>query len=74
VAGSTTEYSGSFALYFLADYINIFVISSVAVTLFWGGCCGPSRTSRGLLSAQLRFSAGALAGSGVACLSAVAGG
>src|SRR5436190_19447884 len=36
-AGSHSEYSGfRWALYFLAEYANIFVVSSVAVTLFWG--------------------------------------
>jgi NADH-quinone oxidoreductase subunit H len=37
-----TEFSGfRWALYFLAEYANIFVISSVAVTLFWGGWLRP---------------------------------
>ena len=42
VAGFHTEYSGfRWSLYFLAEYANIFVASSVAVTLFWGGWLRP---------------------------------
>ncbi len=42
VAGFHTEYSGfRWALYFLAEYANIFIVSSVAVTLFWGGWLRP---------------------------------
>jgi NADH-quinone oxidoreductase subunit H len=42
VAGFHTEYSGfRWALYFLSEYANIFVVSSVAVALFWGGWLRP---------------------------------
>jgi NADH-quinone oxidoreductase subunit H len=42
VAGFHTEYSGfRWALYFLAEYCNMLVVCSVAVTLFWGGWLRP---------------------------------
>jgi len=42
VAGFMTEYSGfRWALYFLAEYASIFVISGAGVTLFWGGWLRP---------------------------------
>ena len=42
VAGYQTEYSSmKFGLYYLAEYAHILVVSSVAVTLFFGGWHGP---------------------------------
>jgi len=42
IAGYFTEYSGfKFALFFLGEYIAIFAISGLAVTLFLGGGSGP---------------------------------
>lgn len=42
VAGYQTEYSSmKFGLYYLAEYAHILVVSSVAVTLFFGGWQGP---------------------------------
>ena len=42
VAGYHTEYSGfRFALYFLAEYCNIVIVCSIAVTLFLGGWLRP---------------------------------
>ncbi len=41
VAGYHTEYSSlKWALFFMAEYVNIIVVSSVAVTVFWGGWHG----------------------------------
>ena len=42
VAGYHTEYSSmSFAMFFLAEYINMVTVSAVAVSLFLGGWHGP---------------------------------
>jgi NADH-quinone oxidoreductase subunit H len=42
VAGYMTEYSGfRWALYFLAEYVNMIVVASVATTLFLGGWLRP---------------------------------
>ncbi len=42
VGGYHTEYSGfRFALFFLAEYLSIFNMSAIAVTLFFGGWLGP---------------------------------
>jgi NADH-quinone oxidoreductase subunit H len=42
VAGFVTEYSGmKFAMFFLAEFINMFTASAVTVTLFFGGWMSP---------------------------------
>lgn len=41
-AGYHTEYSGmKFAYFFLAEFINMFIIASIAVTVFFGGWLSP---------------------------------
>ena len=47
VAGYMTEYSGfRWALYFLAEYTNMIVVSSIATTLFLGGWLRPFANTR----------------------------
>jgi len=42
VAGFQTEYGGiKFALFFMAEYINMIVASGIMVTVFFGGYRGP---------------------------------
>jgi NADH-quinone oxidoreductase subunit H len=42
VAGYHTEYSGfRFALYYIAEYVNVLTVSAIASTLFFGGWTGP---------------------------------
>jgi NADH-quinone oxidoreductase subunit H len=73
VAGFHTEYSGfRWALYFLAEYANIFVVASVAVTLFWGGWLRPFPSVKWLdLPLNMGFPAVLFAGSGLMSLTLV---
>jgi NADH-quinone oxidoreductase subunit H len=73
VAGFHTEYSGfRWALYFLAEYCNIFVVASVAVTLFWGGWLRPFPSVQWLdLPLNVGFPVVLFVGSGLASLTLV---
>src|SRR5450755_2956502 len=68
VAGFHTEYSGfRWALYFLAEYANIFVVSSVAVALFFGGWLRPFPSVAWLGALDYLVPVALFAGSGASC-------
>jgi NADH-quinone oxidoreductase subunit H len=49
VGGFHTEYTGiRFALFFLAEFMNLITMCAIAVTLFFGGPSGPSLTGLGI--------------------------
>lgn len=48
-AGYHTEYSGmKFAYFFLAEFINMFIIAAIAVTVFFGGWLSPFGITEGI--------------------------
>jgi NADH-quinone oxidoreductase subunit H len=68
VAGFHTEYSGfRWALYFLSEYANIFVVSAVAVTLFFGGWLRPFPSVGWLGALDYIVPVTLFAGSGASC-------
>ena len=72
VGGFHTEYSGfRWSLYFLAEYTNILVISSVAVTLFWGGWLRPFPSVPWLAALNYIVPLVVFAGSGLSSLTLV---
>jgi NADH-quinone oxidoreductase subunit H len=69
VAGFHTEYSGfRWALYMLAEYANIFVVSSVAVTLFLGGWMRPFPNVGWLEPVNYIVPVGLIVGTGAGCI------
>ncbi len=60
VAGFHVEYSGiRFAMFFLAEYANMFTVSAIAVTMFLGGWKGPAVVPVGLAEGILAVFLGA---------------
>jgi NADH-quinone oxidoreductase subunit H len=69
VAGFHTEYSGfRWAIYMLSEYANIFVVASVAVTLFWGGWLRPFPNVAWLEPINFAGPFLLFAGSGLGCM------
>lgn len=51
-AGYNVEYAGMrFAMFFMAEYMNMIIFSAIWITLFWGGYRGPFIDSLPLLGA-----------------------
>ena len=72
VGGFHTEYSGfRWSLYFLAEYTNILVIASVAVTLFFGGWLRPFPSVSWLAALNYVVPLAVFAGSGLSSLTLV---
>jgi branched-subunit amino acid ABC-type transport system permease component len=68
VAGFHTEYSGfRWGLFMLAEYANIFVVSAVGISLFWGGWLRPF-PSIAWLAAPMNYGAPILLFAGSALL------
>jgi NADH-quinone oxidoreductase subunit H len=56
VGGYNTEYGGMrFGSFFMAEYINVVVISGIAVTMFLGGWHGPGPAALGPLWVVLKM-------------------
>jgi len=70
VAGYHTEYSGfRWGCYMLSEYVNMFAVGSVMITLFWGGWLRPF-PNVGFLEIPLNYGVPVLvfAGTGAGCL------